>query len=96
MLDAVDRALAEFSRRLASGELDGSGRYDTDEVLAAGELRVPVNPAEAGAAYCLSADYSAGLQTSCTGGFRAARDSGCRSGDLHDSRSGERRYKTCN
>jgi hypothetical protein len=36
MLAAFDRALAEVSRRLASGELDGSGRYYTDEELAAG------------------------------------------------------------
>ena len=36
MLNAVDQALAEVSRRLASGELDGSGRYYTDEELAAG------------------------------------------------------------
>jgi hypothetical protein len=36
MLDAVDQALAEVSRRLESGELDGSGRYYTDEQLAAG------------------------------------------------------------
>jgi hypothetical protein len=36
MLDAVDQALAEVSRRLESGELDGSGRYYTDEELAAG------------------------------------------------------------
>jgi hypothetical protein len=35
MLDAVDQALAEVSRRLESGELDGSGRYYTDEELAA-------------------------------------------------------------
>jgi len=35
-LDAVDYALAEVSRRLESGELDGSGRYYTDEELAAG------------------------------------------------------------
>jgi hypothetical protein len=35
-LDAVDQALAEVSRRLASGELDGSGRYYSDEELAAG------------------------------------------------------------
>jgi len=35
-LDAVDQALAEVERRLASGELDGSGRYWTDEELAAG------------------------------------------------------------
>jgi hypothetical protein len=54
MLDAVDRALAEVSRRLASGELDGSGRYYTDEELAAGaatgEQRTPVKKAEADAA----------------------------------------------
>jgi hypothetical protein len=36
MLDAVDQALEEVSRRLASGELDGSGRYYTDAELAAG------------------------------------------------------------
>jgi hypothetical protein len=41
----------------------------------------------------LSANCSAGFQTDCTGGFQAARDGVCRSGDLHDSRSGERRYK---
>jgi hypothetical protein len=34
--DAIDQALAEVSRRLESGELDGSGRYYTDEELAAG------------------------------------------------------------
>jgi hypothetical protein len=38
MLDAVDQALAEVSRRLESGELDGSGRYYTDEELAAGKV----------------------------------------------------------
>jgi hypothetical protein len=36
MLDAVDQALAEVSRRLESGELDGSGRYYTDEELKEG------------------------------------------------------------
>jgi hypothetical protein len=35
-LIAIDRALAEVSCRLASGELDGSGRFFTDEELAAG------------------------------------------------------------
>jgi len=54
MLDAVHQALAEVSRRLASGELDGSGRYYTDEELAAGastgELRAPAKPTEADAA----------------------------------------------
>lgn len=34
--EAVHEALAEVSRRLESGELDGSGRYYTDEELAAG------------------------------------------------------------
>ena len=36
LLDTVREALAEVDRRLASGELDGSGRYFTDEELAAG------------------------------------------------------------
>jgi hypothetical protein len=35
-LDAVDQALAEVSRRLEPGKLDGSGRYYTDEELATG------------------------------------------------------------
>jgi len=51
MLDAVDQALAEVSRRLESGELDGSGRYYTDEQLAAGAatggMRIPVRPKKA-------------------------------------------------
>ena len=34
--EAIDQALAEVDRRLESGELDGSGRYYTDEELAAG------------------------------------------------------------
>jgi signal transduction histidine kinase len=34
--DAIGRALAEVSRRLAAGALDQSGRYYTDEELAAG------------------------------------------------------------
>ena len=54
MLDAVDKALAEVSRRLASGELDGSGRYYTDEELAAGAAtgteRVAARPKKATAA----------------------------------------------
>ena len=33
--EAIDQALAEVSRRLASGELDQSGRYDTDAEQAA-------------------------------------------------------------
>ena len=35
-LEAVDYALAEVTRRLESGELDRSGRYYSDEELAAG------------------------------------------------------------
>ncbi len=35
MLEAVDRSLAEASRRLEAGELEGSGRYHTDEELVA-------------------------------------------------------------
>jgi hypothetical protein len=34
--DAIDSGMAEVSRRLESGELDGSGRYYSDEELAAG------------------------------------------------------------
>jgi len=34
--EAVHEGLVEVSRRLESGELDGSGRYYTDEELAAG------------------------------------------------------------
>jgi hypothetical protein len=52
--EAIHRALDEVSRRLDSGELDGSGRYYTDEELAAGaatgEQRTPAKPAEADAA----------------------------------------------
>jgi len=36
LLDAVHQALAEVDRRLASGELDGSGRFYSDQELAAG------------------------------------------------------------
>jgi hypothetical protein len=53
-LDAVDQALAEVSRRLASGELDGSGRYYTDEELAAGAAtggkRMPTKPVKSNSA----------------------------------------------
>jgi hypothetical protein len=34
--DKIGQALAEVSRRLASGELDRSGRYYSDDELAAG------------------------------------------------------------
>jgi hypothetical protein len=51
MLDAVDSALAEVPRRLESGELDGSGRFWTDEELAAGAAtRGEVKPVKAKAA----------------------------------------------
>ena len=54
MLDVVDKALVEVARRLASGELDGSGRYYTDEELAAGAatggVHRPVKPEKASAA----------------------------------------------
>ena len=36
IFEAVDSGMAEVARRLESGELDGSGRYYTDEELAAG------------------------------------------------------------
>jgi hypothetical protein len=46
--DAVRQGLEEVSRRLASGELDGSGRYYTDEELAAGAATgKPGTPAKA-------------------------------------------------
>ena len=41
--ETIGQALAEVSRRLASGELDGSGRYYTDEELAAGAATEGVN-----------------------------------------------------
>lgn len=33
---AIDEGMAEIAGKLASGELDGSGRYWTDEELATG------------------------------------------------------------
>ena len=36
IFDAVDSGMAEVSQLFASGKLDGSGRYFTDEELAAG------------------------------------------------------------
>lgn len=36
LLDSVDDRLGEVERRLKSGELDGSGRFYTDEELAKG------------------------------------------------------------
>lgn len=52
--DAIHKALEEVDRKLASGELDQSGRFYTGEELAAdvvtGELRKPVKKTEAPAA----------------------------------------------
>jgi hypothetical protein len=52
--ETIRQALAEVDRRLASGELDGSGRYYTDAELAAGAVRggkrTPAKPAKANAA----------------------------------------------
>jgi hypothetical protein len=54
IFDAVDSGMAEVDRRLASGELDGSGRYYTDEELAAGaatgDKRAPAKPVKSNAA----------------------------------------------
>jgi len=53
-LNSVDWALEEVSRRLESGELDGSGRYYSDDELAAGAAtvgkRLPAEPEKASAA----------------------------------------------
>lgn len=52
--DVINQALEEVSRRLASGELDGSGCYYTDEELAAGAAtggkRAAAKPFQANAA----------------------------------------------
>jgi hypothetical protein len=52
--ETIGRALAEVDRRLASGELDGSGRYYTEAELAAGAAtggkRTPAKPVKANAA----------------------------------------------
>jgi hypothetical protein len=54
IFDAIDSGMAEVSRRLASGELDGSGRYYTDAELAAGAAtggkRTLAKPVKANAA----------------------------------------------
>ena len=51
---AIRQGLEEVSRRIASGELDQSGRYYTDEELAAGaatgELKKTTEPKAAPAA----------------------------------------------
>ena len=49
--EVVHQALEEVTRRLESGELDGSGRYYTDEELAVGAALngkpAPTKPIEA-------------------------------------------------
>ena len=54
MFDAVHRALDEVDQQLASGELDGSGRFYTDEELSAGaatgRMEKPAKKKEAPAA----------------------------------------------
>ena len=54
IFEAVDSGMAEVARRLESGELDGSGRYFTDEELAAGAAtgcrRTPAKRQKASAA----------------------------------------------
>jgi hypothetical protein len=54
MLNSVEKAMAEVDRRLASRELDGSGRFYTDEELAAGaatgRIEKPAKKKEAPAA----------------------------------------------
>jgi hypothetical protein len=52
--EAIDSGMDEVSRRLDSGELDGSGRYYSDAELAAGAAtgaeRAPAKPEKATAA----------------------------------------------
>jgi hypothetical protein len=52
--ETIRQALSEVDRRLATGEMDGSGRYYTDEELAAGAAtgvkRATVKPVKANAA----------------------------------------------
>jgi hypothetical protein len=52
--EAMHWTLDEVRRRLASGELDGSGRFYTDEELAAGAATggkpIPAKPVSAGTA----------------------------------------------
>jgi hypothetical protein len=54
MHEAVKKALQEVDRRLASGEINGAGRYWTDAELAAGaatgKIRQPGKPEKADAA----------------------------------------------
>jgi hypothetical protein len=54
MLDSLEKALAEVDRRRASGELDGSGRFYTDQELTAGaatgRIKKPEKKKEAPAA----------------------------------------------
>jgi len=52
--ETIGRALTEVDRRLVSGELDGSGRYYSDEELAAGAAtggkQIPAKPVKSNAA----------------------------------------------
>jgi hypothetical protein len=54
MHEAIEKALQEVDRRLASGEINRAGRYWTDEELAAGaatgKIRQPANSEKADAA----------------------------------------------
>jgi hypothetical protein len=54
IFEAVDSGMAEVARRLESGELNRSGRFYTDEELAAGAAtrfkRTPAKPEKASAA----------------------------------------------
>ena len=45
IFEAVESGMADISRLLESGELDGSGRYYTDAELAAGAATGGVRPA---------------------------------------------------
>jgi hypothetical protein len=51
IFDAIDSGLAEVSQRLASGDLDGAGRYDTDAALPTTRVkRTPARPVKEAAA----------------------------------------------
>lgn len=43
LFDSIDSSMAEVVRRLASGELDVSGRFWTDAELAAGAATQPLH-----------------------------------------------------
>jgi len=54
IFEAIDSGMQEVAAKLASGEIDGSGRFWTDEELAAGaatDARLkPASPSKASAA----------------------------------------------